>query len=243
MFKLALNAGHGYETAGKRCMKAIDINETREYVLNKRVCDKIENILKGYNGIEILRIDDGSDKSITSRTKKANQFAADFYLSIHHNAGINGGSGGGIEAYTYLKVTSKTTDWQREFYNELILQTSLEGNRAEPLRKANLGECRQTKMSAVLLELGFMDSVIDTPIILTEEYADKCAKACANVILKKANLSPKTNNAPSIKTNEQLAKEVILGKWGNGADRKARLEKAGYDYSAIQKIVNKMLKG
>ena len=43
------------------------------------------------------------------------------------------------------------------------------------------------------------------------------------------------------KTNEELAKEVIQGKWGNGKARKEKLTAAGYDYSAIQKIVNKML--
>lgn len=47
-------------------------------------------------------------------------------------------------------------------------------------------------------------------------------------------------NAP--KTNEQIAKEVIEGKWGNGEDRKKRLKNAGYDYKTIQSIVNKLLK-
>ena len=44
-----------------------------------------------------------------------------------------------------------------------------------------------------------------------------------------------------VKSNEEIAKEVIDGKWGNGTDRKNRLASAGYDYSAIQAIVNKML--
>lgn len=38
---------------------------------------------------------------------------------------------------------------------------------------------------------------------------------------------------------EQIAKEVWLGKWGNGADRKRRLEAAGYNYSDVQALVNK----
>lgn len=43
------------------------------------------------------------------------------------------------------------------------------------------------------------------------------------------------------KTNEQIANEVIQGKWGNGATRKKKLKESGYDYSAIQSIVNKKL--
>ena len=46
-----------------------------------------------------------------------------------------------------------------------------------------------------------------------------------------------------LKTNEEIAKEVIRGDWGNGAERKKRLQEAGYNYSEIQKLVNKLLKG
>lgn len=43
------------------------------------------------------------------------------------------------------------------------------------------------------------------------------------------------------KSNEEIAKEVIAGKWGNGADRKTRLTNAGYNYDTIQALVNQML--
>lgn len=42
---------------------------------------------------------------------------------------------------------------------------------------------------------------------------------------------------------DAIAKEVIAGKWGNGADRKSRLTQAGYDASVVQKRVNEMLRG
>lgn len=44
------------------------------------------------------------------------------------------------------------------------------------------------------------------------------------------------------KSNEEIAREVIQGKWGNGADRKKRLTDAGYDYATIQTLVNKLVK-
>ncbi|MCI9524472.1 MAG: hypothetical protein HFF01_05385 [Erysipelotrichaceae bacterium] len=43
------------------------------------------------------------------------------------------------------------------------------------------------------------------------------------------------------KTNEELAQEVIEGLWGNGSERKSRLISAGYDYDAIQAIVNQKI--
>ena len=49
------------------------------------------------------------------------------------------------------------------------------------------------------------------------------------------------NSNGNRKSNEQIAREIIAGKWGNNPERKRRIQQAGYDYNAIQKIVNKML--
>lgn len=48
--------------------------------------------------------------------------------------------------------------------------------------------------------------------------------------------------SPKKKSVDAIAKEVIAGKWGTGNDRKKKLTAAGYDYSAVQKRVNEMLK-
>lgn len=44
------------------------------------------------------------------------------------------------------------------------------------------------------------------------------------------------------KSTTEIAKEVIAGKWGNGDTRKKKLKAAGYDYAAVQKEVNRLLK-
>lgn len=195
MFKIALDAGHGKYTAGKRCLKNIDPNETREWFLNSRVCEKIEEKLKSYSGYELLRVDDRTgetDVPVTKRTDDANAWGADLYFSVHHNAGINGGNGGGIVAITYTKVDNTTREWQTDIYNALIKHTGLKGNRATPRAQMNLHVCRETKMPAVLVELGFMDSKTDVPIILTDAFADKCAAAIVEVFATKGGLTKKT---------------------------------------------------
>lgn len=45
------------------------------------------------------------------------------------------------------------------------------------------------------------------------------------------------------KDNEAIAEEVLAGSWGIGIERRNRLTEAGYDYEAIQAIVNDKLKG
>lgn len=196
MFKIALTAGHYRYTSGKRCLKKLDANETREWVLNDRIADKIENILSSYEGYSLLRTDDTSGEKaieVEDRVKAANNFGADIYISIHHNAGIYGGSGGGIVAYTCKNCQSASSQWQKDLYNALISATGLKGNRATPLASSNLYEVKKTKMPAVLLELGFMDSKTDVPVILSEQYADSCAKAICEVIVKRAGLKKKAD--------------------------------------------------
>ena len=48
---------------------------------------------------------------------------------------------------------------------------------------------------------------------------------------------------PKKKSVTEIAKEVIAGKWGNGAARKSALTKAGYDYNTVQAKVDELLKG
>lgn len=195
MFKLAQDAGHGRYTAGKRCDKRFDPNETREWVLNDRVARKVAKLLtENYEDVEILRVDDvtgETDVDIYERAAIANKWGADMYQSYHHNAGIKGGKGGGIVIYVQKKPTQTELEWQQELYDALVAETGLKGNRSEPLGKSNFVVIRDAEMDAVLMELGFMDSAVDTPIILTEEYADQCARAIAAVTARRAKLTPK----------------------------------------------------
>lgn len=51
-----------------------------------------------------------------------------------------------------------------------------------------------------------------------------------------------SSKATGIKTVEEVAREVFLGKWGNGSERKKKLETAGYNYAQVQAAVNKLYK-
>lgn len=118
MAKIAIDAGHGKDTAGRRVLKSLDRNETREWVLNNRVADALGTYLQSA-GHEILRVDDTSgntDVSLAARVQKANQWNADYYASIHHNAGIDGGTGGGTIVFVYPGTSGITTRTQDAIY-------------------------------------------------------------------------------------------------------------------------------
>jgi N-acetylmuramoyl-L-alanine amidase len=194
-------------------MKSIDPKETREWTLNNRICDKIEAKLKDYEGYELIRLDDTTgekDIALKTRTTKANEFKADFYLSIHHNAGIKGGKGGGIVAYTYTAPSAAAKDWQSALYSAIVDRTGLRGNRSKPLATKNLHECRESNMPCVLIECGFMDSTTDTPIILTETFAENVAIACVEVLVKKGGLTKKVAKVETSETTYIVKKGDTL---------------------------------
>lgn len=287
--KIGIDAGHGLHTAGKRCAKQFDSNETREWTLNSRVATKVCEILNR-SGVETLRLDDttgNTDISLSTRCANANNANVDLVVSIHHNAG----GGTGIETYVYNETlkNGETGRIATLVNNKAVEKT---GMRNRGVKTKDLAMVRDTKMPACLIECGFMDNENDTPRILTEEYANKVASGIAEGILtyynienredskdediksieeianeviagkygtgearkqalgsKYTEVQAKVNEILGAKTavsnkksNEEIADEVIKGLWDKGQARKDKLAQAGYDYNAIQKIVNTKLK-
>ncbi len=189
---ICIDAGHGRHTPGKRCLRSIDPKETREWELNRRIADKLQKLLEGCD-CQTMRVDDPTgerDIPLKERTDRANRAGAKFYLSIHHNAGINGGAGGGIVVYTGLGHMPNSEGAAEVIYRHLIAATGLRGNRAQPIAKQDLHVLRETKMAAVLVEHGFMDSTHDTPIILTEQFADQAARGLCEALAERFHLRP-----------------------------------------------------
>ncbi len=74
------------------------------------------------------------------------------------------------------------------------------------------------------------------------DNAKKCADNNNGYAVFDANGTQIYPAAAAKKSVDTIAREVIQGKWGNGADRKQKLTAAGYDYSAVQKRVNELLR-
>lgn len=195
-FLLALDAGHGRHIPQRRIPKELDSAETREWVLNDRVCRYLLARAKHYEGFGVLRVDDvtgETDVSLSERCAAANGAGADFYLSVHHNA-YQGKpwDGGGVVAYC-ARGSKLSSPWRDALYDAVIAAGSLSGNRAEPRAEMNFDVLVGTDMAAVLMECGFMDSQADAPVILRESYARDIGFAMADAIAKRAGLSPAEN--------------------------------------------------
>ena len=224
--RIAIDAGHGRYTSGKRCLKSIDRSETREWVLNSRIASKVMQGLKQYD-CETKRMDDTSGKTdvpLSERCRKSNRWNAHFYLSIHHNAGINGGSGGGTEIFAVQGASAETRKKRDIIYDKVISRTGLKGNRSVPKTTANFYVLRKTDAPAVLIECGYMDSTHDTPIVLREEFANQCAQGIVNGLAAALGLE-KRSGSDALPYRVKVAVDELNVRSG-----------AGVGYDVLQKV-------
>lgn len=111
-----------------------------------------------------------------------------------------------------------------------------------------------TALAEKLKKAGFDTYIVQSGTLYKVQVGAYAVKANAEAMEKKLKaagydtyITTKSGTAVQTaaepkKTVDELAREVINGKWGNGTDRKNRLTAAGYDYSAVQKRVNELLK-
>ena len=66
-------------------------------------------------------------------------------------------------------------------------------------------------------------------------------KLCGKTVAPVEPVEPETPEKPKKPTIDELAQQVLDRKWGNGAERKRRLEAAGYNYEEVQRKVNELV--
>ena len=197
MVKIAIDAGHGINTAGKRTPDG-----EREWSFNNKVALATIAKLNTYNNVQILRLDDSTgntDVPLVTRTNKANSWGADVLVSAHHNA-LAGvwGSHGGVETYVHPTGSRASYDIAGIVQPRI---TKAMGLRDRGVKQSNLHMLRESNMPAILTEGGFMDSTTDIGALRSDAKLKAQGVAIAEGLAAYYNLKPKTgsvaNPAPS----------------------------------------------
>lgn len=229
MFKIAYCAGHHLGNP-KGISNFLGLGSIREWTLNDRVARYLAEAAALYEGVELLRTDDPTGETlidIPERCAAANDWGADIYLDLHHNGGIDGGTGGGVVAFSRPE-DAKSGEYAKAIYNAVIAAGGLKGNRATPLQtETNFQTFREADMPAVLMEYGFMDSRTDAPIIVTEAYSRLVAYATVEGIAKVAGLRKKAAPAdPGTVYRVQVGAYTVKE---NAENMLQKLEAAGFE--------------
>ena len=188
---IALDAGHGMTTAGKEVTLS-GYPRTKEWYLNDRISDRVEELLSDYD-CKVIRVGDTTGKkdiSLAQRVKTANNAGATVYVSVHHDSGVGGGKGGGTTVFYYSNSSARAEQAKR-LYDAVVSKTGLVGNRVNKVQKKGFYVIKNTKMPAFLIENGFMDSATDVPIILSPEHAERTAKGILRFLVEEYSLDYK----------------------------------------------------
>lgn len=180
MVKIFIDPGHGGSDPGSMG------NGLQEKNLTIQIATTLRDILLNeYEGVSIL-LSRTSDQtvSLNERTNAANNWGADYYLSIH----INAGGGTGFESYIYPGVGSPTTTYQDIIHDEIVMVVDF-ANRGK--KTANFHVLRETRMPAMLTENGFIDNTNDTSKLKSTSYLSTIARGHANGLARAFNLTRK----------------------------------------------------
>ena len=123
---------------------------------------------------------------LKSRTDLANEWGADVLVSIHHNAYVGKwGTHGGVETYTYPGGSQESLEIANDIHPLVVKAMGL---RDRGLKLMNFHMLRESRMPAILIEGGFMDSSIDILALRDSKKLTANGEAIASGIVNYYNL-------------------------------------------------------
>jgi N-acetylmuramoyl-L-alanine amidase len=184
MVKIFIDPGHGGADPGAGG------NGLDEKNVTLSIATRIRDILlKEYQNVTVKMSRTGDQTvSLQQRTDMANAWGADFYLSIH----INAGGGTGYEDYIYdgLSDRSRTADIQHILHPEVTKLINLIDRGA---KKANYHVLRESTMDAMLSENGFIDTASDAAKMKDHGWIENVTRGHVNGLAKAFNLQKTPN--------------------------------------------------
>lgn len=225
--KICIDAGHGINTPGKRTPRFEDGSFMREFEFNSKLAQYLKEELNNYKDVEVFFTHDHPsgivDVPLRDRTNMANRLKADLFISIHADAfgdGESFNSAHGLTSFIYKVVPKETLEIAEVIHQELIKDT---GRRDRGIKRENFHVLRETSMSAVLIEHGFMTNLGDATLLRNDSFRRRCGLSIANAISRYFKLE---------RIVEETLYKVQLGSFSRkeNAERLAKeLEAKGYE--------------
>ena len=170
--KIFVDAGHGGKNPG-----AIGTNGLHEADITLDIALKLGRILVNW-GYEV-NYSRTTDKtvSLSERARLANNWGADYFVSIHCNSNTNPNANG-TSTYFYKKGTIAES-FAQTVNNSLVRQIELKDL---GIFSANFAVLRLTDMPAILVETAFISNAYEASLFSTNSFRQNCAIGIANGI-------------------------------------------------------------
>jgi len=188
MVKIFIDPGHGGSDAGAVGSGVQEKNLTLQIAL------KMKELLLTYENVQV-KLSRETDKTVTlrQRTDMANNWKADYLISVH----INAGGGNGFETFIYPGIAGVTKRNQDILHAEVMKE--LDGVRDRGKKRADFHMLRESNMDAILTENLFIDSSSDVAKLKQTSILNKIAQGHVNGVVKAYGLKKKATTKPAPK--------------------------------------------
>ena len=170
---IVIDPGHGGKDPGATTKIGV-----YEKDIALAVALKVGALLKDYE-VVYTRTEDVY-VGLSERALIANQAQAGLFVSIHCNS-ANNDAANGVEVYHHKRASESAKDAAEVIYNKLL---SVSGLRGRGVKSKDLAVLRETKMPAVLIELGFISNSGDRAKLTDFAWQDEAAKAIVDGIIE-----------------------------------------------------------
>lgn len=188
MVKIFIDPGHGGTDSG-----AVG-NGLQEKNLTLQIAKKMQQLLQTYDNVQV-KLSRETDKTVSlrQRTDMANNWNADFLISVH----INAGGGNGFETFIFPGIGGVTKRNQDILHAEVMKE--LDGVYDRGKKRADFHMLRETKMDAILTENLFIDNASDAAKLKQTSILNKIAQGHVNGVVKAYGLRKKEVAKPAPK--------------------------------------------
>jgi len=183
MVKIVVDSGHGGIDPGAVA------NGLREKDLNLDIGLGVAHKLElEYEDAQVILTRMGNETvSLRKRVEIANEANANFFLSLH----VNAGGGSGFESFRHPQAFTNTKVLQYKIHDELMKFYRKFSRPDRGKKTANFYVLRETKMSAVLLENLFLDNTEEVKLLRTVSFRNELIDAITVAVAKALNLKRK----------------------------------------------------
>ncbi|SEH78625.1 N-acetylmuramoyl-L-alanine amidase [Halobacillus karajensis] len=169
---VALDDGHGMGTPGKRTPYISELGRSiRENEFNRKVIAFLADILLAHGFRVLLVAPSDADTPLSYRTKYANDYGADIYVSVHFNAvsfDFDYSTASGISVHIYNGWITDTTRHLAECVGKYLRRGTKQVYRG--IKRNNFHVLREFHGPAILTENGFMDDRREALLMLEEDF-------------------------------------------------------------------------
>lgn len=172
--KIFIDPGHGGNNPG-----AVSETGLREADVNLDVALKLGRLLttRGYE-VKYSRVENET-VSLTQRANMANEWGANYFVSIHCNSNVDPDIGG-TSTY-YYRTRTVAEEFATVVNNNLVRQIELKDL---GIFTANFAVLRKTSMPAILVELAFISNPTEAQLLSTNTFRQNCAIGIFNGIVQ-----------------------------------------------------------